>query len=459
MTANRRDFLAASSTLALSAAAYSRVLGANDRLGIGFIGYGLIAKTHVATFKQLTGVDLLGVAEVHRGRLAEGLKVIGNEQAKGHADFRQLLDDKRIHGVLVATPDHWHALATMLACAAGKDVYVEKPLTLFVKEGEWMQTVAKRTGRIVQVGTQQRSGKHYQRARELIRGGHLGKITSVRMASTRNIMPGFGAAKDEDPPAELDWNAWLGPAPKRAYNPKRCLYHFRWIWDYAGGQMTNLGAHHLDIVDWILGLESLKSVNSIGGRFALDESGETPDTQDAQFEFDRWNASFTMRECAVGSPSGPGLEFFGTKGSLTMSRSGFTVHADRDSPSSNMIPGIKEGHPAGGPKSVAVDAMSKTRCEPIDDKSGSSPAQYLEHARNFLDCIRSRKMPISDLESADRTAVLCHLANLSLRLGRKLRWDFKTRSVIADNEANAMLVRPYRAPWDKELATLGIRTG
>jgi predicted dehydrogenase len=453
--ATRREFLTVSTgALALTAASYGRVLGASERIGIGFIGYGLIGKRHVSTFRQLGNVDLLGVAETHRGRQEEGVAAAG-KQAVGYADFRRMLENKNIHAVVVATPDHWHALLTMLSCAAGKDVYVEKPLTLFVREGEWMMQVAAKHRRVVQVGTQQRSGTHYQRARELIRGGRIGKVMSVRMQSVRNVMPGFGRPADCNPPDGLDWNLWLGPAPERPFNPNRCLYHFRWFWDYSGGQVTNLAAHHLDIVDWILGLGSLRSVVSAGGRFALEDNGETPDTQDCLFALDRCNASFMMRECSVGSPPAAYLEFYGTRGSLTLTRLGFRVYGDPAVPPANQIPGVREGHPAGGPR-LAPAKRGRTRTEPHADTSGNSNAQYLAHAGNFIDCIRSRQTPISPLESAQRVSVACHLANLSLRLARQLGWDPKTKSVPGDAAANRMLTRAYRAPWDRELRALGV---
>jgi predicted dehydrogenase len=456
MVAHRRDFLRASAgAVTLSAINYERVLGANERVGVGFIGYGLIAKRHVATFARIDDVDLLGVAEVHRGRREEGVAAAG-ERAVGHADFRRLLEARDIQAVVVATPDHWHALLTMLACAAGKDVYVEKPLTLFVREGEWMIQVADRNRRIVQVGTQQRSGPHYQRARDLIRGGRIGRIVSVRMHAVRNVMPGFGRPADCDPPEGLDWNLWLGPAPERRYNPNRCLYHFRWFWDYSGGQVTNLASHQLDVVDWILGLDSLRSVVSIGGRFALEDNGETPDTQDSLFACDRFNVSYMMRECSAGSPPYSGLEFCGTRGSLTLSRSGFRIHGDPDLPPANQIPGVRDGHPAGGPRAAPAQ-QGRTRTEPMEDNSGDSNAQYLAHARNFIECVRSRETPISPLPSAQRVAIACHLANLSLRLGRWLTWERRTKSVLRDAEANRMLVRRYRAPWDREFRALGVR--
>ncbi|HKA08513.1 MAG TPA: Gfo/Idh/MocA family oxidoreductase [Gemmataceae bacterium] len=449
----RRHFLAGAA--ALTAAQYSRVLGANDRAGVGFIGYGLMAKGHVATFRKLPDVSLVALAEVHRGRLAEGLKAMGGDPV-GYADFRKLLDDKRVDAVVIATPDHWHALMTMLACAAGKDVYVEKPLTLFVREGRWMIDVAARHKRIIQCGTQQRSGKHYQRARELIRDGKIGRVVSVRITNVRNVTPGFGSPPDQDPPADLDWDAWLGPAPAHKYNPNRALYHFRWFWDHSGGQMTNLGAHQLDIIDWVFGLQSLKSVTSIGGRFALTDNGETPDTQDALFALDRCTVAASIRECAVGPKPEYPLEFVGTKGTLGITRSGFAIKPDSDIAPANQVVGVKEGHPAGGPKPVDVSGQAKLRTDAIVDRSGSSAEQYLEHARNFLDCIRSRKAPVSELESGHRVASACHLANLSLRLGRSLCWDAKAETIPGDAEAARQLVRPYRSPWDKELKALGV---
>src|SRR5215471_3114506 len=198
----------------LTAAAYQRVHGPNARIGVGFIGYGLIGKRHVLDFKEQPDVEPVAVAEVHAGRLEEAKTLLG-VSVRGHGDFRKVLEDRHVDAVVISTPDHWHALMTMLACAAGKDVYIEKPLTLFVREGRWMIDVAERHKRVVQVGTQQRSGKHYQKARQLIQAGHIGKVVSVRMRSVRNITPGFGAPPESRPPGDLDYDMWLGPAPKR----------------------------------------------------------------------------------------------------------------------------------------------------------------------------------------------------------------------------------------------------
>ena len=456
VSADRRLFLQSTAAAAvLSAASYARVPGANERVSVGVIGYGLIAQTHVATFRKLPDVQIAAISDCHAKRLEEGVAAAG-DGAKPYADFRKLLDDKAVDAVILSTPDHWHALMTMLACAAGKDVYVEKPLTRFVREGEWMQAVAEREKRVVQVGTQQRSGTHYKRARELIRDGHLGTVTSVRMSSIRNVSPGFGNPPDAPVPEGFDWEMWQGPAPARPYNPLRGLYHFRWFWDTSGGQMTNLAAHHLDIVDWYLGLGGLKSVMSLGGRYALKDGGETPDTQDAIFDLGSFSAAFVMREAAAGERPAFGLTFHGTRGSMGIDRRGFRVTPDADVPGANLIPGVTRGHPSGGPVPIVVKDAAKPRTAAIEDATGKGDEQYLNHARDFIDCVKSRKRPISDLASAQRTAVACHLGNMSLRLGRSLHWDPIKQDVVNDREATAMLTRPYRAPWDRELKALGV---
>jgi predicted dehydrogenase len=449
---NRRAFVQGA-VAATALAACGSVRGASEKIGVGLIGFGLIGKRHALSFKEQPDVNFVGVADTHRGRVDEAVGFIGG-RVRGHADFRKLLDDRDVDAVIVATPDHWHALMTMMACAAGKDVYVEKPVTLFPAEGRWMLDVARRHQRIVQVGTQQRSGAHYQRARELIQSGAIGKVMSVRMNAFRNVMPGFGSPPDQDPPPDLDWDMFLGPAPLRKYNPNRGLYHFRWFWDYSGGQMTNLGQHSLDIVDWFLGGKSPLTVTSIGGRHCLTDNGETPDTQDALFEFPGWTAAWSHREASRGQPAGSGLEFFGTKGSLAISRSGFLLTADRKIPPGNAIPQFTGAHPVGGPVPVKEDGPAQFWTERVEDRTGNSSEQFVQHARNFLDCVKSRKQPISNLESGCRVATICHLANISLRLRRQLRWDAAKATIPGDDEAARLLVRPYRAPWDAELKAL-----
>jgi predicted dehydrogenase len=277
---------------------------------------------------------------------------------------------------------------------------------------------------------------------------------SVRVQAVRNIVPGYGAPPAGNPPPELDYELWLGPAPLRPYNPLRAIYHFRWFWDYSGGQMTNLGQHSLDIVDWVLGMDSLRSVTSLGGRYVLGDGGETPDTQDALFEFDNWSAAWTMRECSGGAKPEHGLEFYGTKGSLGISRRSFRVTADKEVPPEATVPQFTGAHPVGGPAGVDVPDNPPLRTAAIEDRTGDDRAQFKGHVRNFLDCIKSRAMPVSDLQSGHRVATACHLANISLRLGRKLTWDPVGDTIVGDPDAARWLERPYRAPWDRELAAL-----
>ncbi|MBU6400656.1 MAG: Gfo/Idh/MocA family oxidoreductase [Verrucomicrobia bacterium] len=452
----RRGFLKAGTAAALTAASWNRVMGANERVGIGIIGFGLVGRIHTRNFKAQPDAHVVGVAETYQPRLAAAAALVGGNVAR-YGDFRRLLENKAVDAVVVATPDHWHALLTMLACAAGKDVYVEKPLTLFVREGRWMVEVARRHRRVVQVGTQQRSGPHYQRARELIQAGRLGQLVSVQCNFFRNVSPGFGNPPDQAAPPDLDYDLWLGPAPRRPYNPNRALYHFRWFWDYSGGQMTNLGAHSLDTVHWCTGVKGPVAVASAGGRFFLKDNCEVPDVQDAIIEYPGFQTVCQFRECAAGpTQTGMGgVVFSGNHGTMLLGRQGYELVADRKENPTNIVARIIGGHPIGGPQPVP-ERKVESWTRPARDQSGDWKAQYVLHVRNFLDCVKSRREPNSDLESAHRVATVCHLANLSLRTGRKLRWDAEREEIPGDPEASVMLARPYRAPWDAELKALGV---
>jgi predicted dehydrogenase len=443
MTTSRRWFVGAASALASG-----RVAGANGRVGVGFIGYGLIGGQHVYDFKNQSDADLVALAEVHRGRLDEGVTACGG-RTKAYTDFRRMLDDKDVQAVVVSTPDHWHALMTMMACAAGKDVYVEKPMTLFFREGRWMIDVARRHNRIVMVGTQQRSGKHYQKAMGLISEGYIGKVHSARMGFFRNIMPGFGRPAGAQP-AEFDYDLWLGPAPKHPYSPHRGLYHFRWFWDYSGGQMTNLAAHSLDILQWYMDVKGPSAVSSTGGRFALEDDGETPDTQDALLEYPGFTAAWSHREASAGTFGFVGDQFFGTKGTLTIGRGGYRVSGDPKVEPEQRIPRFRGGtgaHP--GPRPAPVELW----VEAVEEK-GSSEEQFDLHVKDFLDCVRTRRRPIASVEDGHYTATACHLANIALRVKRRIAWEPEKEEILGDREASSYLERSYRAPWDKVLRSL-----
>jgi predicted dehydrogenase len=218
--------------------------------------------------------------------------------------------------------------------------------------------------------------------------------------------------------------------------------------------MTNLGQHSLDIVHWFLGADAPRAVSSSGGRLALEDNGETPDTQDALIEYDGWTATWSHREASRGAPPPHGLEFCGTRGSLTISRRGFTITPDPRIDPERAVPQFGGAHPVGGPAGTGQRESSRAWTEAASDRSGDEYDQFRRHAREFLECVRSRREPISDVESGHRVATACHLANLSLRLGRKLAWDAATESVPGDPEAGALLERPYRRPWDSELKAI-----
>lgn len=450
---NRRSFLK-TTALGVSALSASRVIGANERIGVGVIGFGLIGRIHTNSFREQEDCEIRGISDVYAPRCDAGAALVDGRATK-YPDFRRMLENKDIDAVVVATPDHWHALMTMMACAAGKDVYVEKPLTLFVKEGRWMIDVARRTKRVVQVGVQNRSGPNFQRARQSLRAGKIGDIVSVQNNFFRNVMPGFGNPPDQAPPPELDFDLWLGPAPKKPYNPNRAIYHFRWFWDYSGGQMTNLGQHSLDLVHFFLGVTAPKAVYSTGGRFHLKDNCEVPDTQDVIIEYPGFTAVCQYREASAGKEGlgMGGLVFYGTKGSLATGRSGYELVPDPKVDPINTVAAILGGHPVGGPQ-PRPESAKESWGEPESDQTGDGAKDYRRHARNFLDCAKSRKQPIADLESGHQVATACHLANISLKTGRKIVWDAARERIVDDREANRLLERPYRAPWDKELKAL-----
>ncbi|MFN0085574.1 MAG: Gfo/Idh/MocA family protein [Blastocatellia bacterium] len=445
---NRRKFLKTAGAGALGAASYRKVSGANDRVRVGLIGIGLIGKRHLLDFLAMPDAEVAGIAEVYEPRLTEGVQTAAEKQGRkpeGFKDFRRMYERKDIDAVVVSTADHWHALLTMMACAAGKDVYVEKPMTLFAREGQWMIDVARRHKRIVQVGTQQRSGAQYRECLELIRGGHIGEVRNIRIASFRNISPGFTEPVGELPLDEKDWQMWLGPAPNRAFDRNRCIYHFRWFWDYSGGQTTNLFSHNADIAQWVM--EAMpRTVAAFGGRYSLKGFGETPDVCEGILEYPGFLVNWSNSEISAARRGGS-LEFCGTKGLLRLDRGGFEVLPDPQVSPADQIPRFTEPRRQSTPPSPRTTAMKKDGFEQVRD-------QFQPHVRNFLDSIKSRKPPVSDVEGGHKTSIACHLINISMKLGRSVRWDDAKQDIVGDREASRLLVREYRAPWDKELKAL-----
>jgi predicted dehydrogenase len=454
---------------ALTAASYNRVLGANDRVGIGFIGYGLIGKQHITNFKKsFPGVDRVALCDVYKPRLDEGLAYLENPNAKGYSDFRKMYENKDIDGVVVATPDHWHALLTITACAAGKDVYVEKPLTVFIDEGKWMLQARDKYKRVVVVGTQRNHNPGHQTAKKIVESGQLGKIQMVRLgAGGRNVYPGFGKTPVADPPADFDYDMWLGPAPKRPYQAHRGLYHFRWFWDYSGGQLTNLGAHSVAAFLLVMGVKGPTKVVSFGGRFTLEDDGETPDLQQCLYQFPDFMMTMGVRE-AYAYRDSTGSVIMGDKGNLLLGAN--RVVAEMHGDPVNQIPRFS-GQPVGGPVYnntpsvpwIEVPAAAgggggaAEGGRPPSAAGGESLEDQMFNAnkRDWINCIKSRNKPFCDLEMGHRTAIVCNLGNMSLRLGgRTIHWDPEKEMVIGDKEAAAMCSTRYRAPWDGVLRSL-----
>ena len=308
---------------ALSALASKNVSGANDRVRVGLIGSGGRGKQDWTSFLKQPDVEPVAVCDLYDPFRAKGIEMTEG-RAKGFQDFRKLLEEKDIDAVIVAVPDHWHALMTTAACAAGKDVYCEKPLSLTVSEGRKMVAAARKHNRVVQTGSQQRSGSHYAQAVKLIQDGGIGEVHRINAGMQRNIFPGLKPTEMASGPLPtFDWDMWLGPAPKRAFDPFRCIYNFRWFWDYSGGQMTNWGAHHLDIARWIVNAEAPTEVAGFGGRYSLTDGGETPDIQQVTYQFPKVVVNWTVSEVGQGKPIT--LDIYGTKGMLTLLRSGFAV--------------------------------------------------------------------------------------------------------------------------------------
>jgi predicted dehydrogenase len=439
---SRRTFLktvAAAGVVALP----HRAAAASDRVRVAIVGAGLIGTRHLLDFAAHPEADDVAIADVSptRDESARG-RLDGRPEAV--FDFRRLLDRKDVDALVVCTPDHWHALMTIMACAAGKDVYVEKPLTPAVREGDWMMAAAARHGRVVQVGTQQRSGRHYQRAADLVRRGRIGPVRHVHIRSTRNIVPGFTRPLDEPALTREAWDLWLGPAPLVPFDPRRALYHFRWFWDYSGGQTTNLLAHDLDVVHWMTGSMPVR-VSAFGVRRSLQGFGETPDGFEAIYDFPDFLLTWSSSEVSAGRVRG--LEVSGTKGTLTIDRRGFEILPDKAIPADDQIPAYSFGSSSREEYPLLTEAVTDTGYEQVRD-------QFVPHVRNFLDCVRSRQAPVSDLASAHRTTTACHLSNIAARVGRVIRWDDTAQDIVGDPAASGLLTKTYRSPWDRELRAI-----
>ncbi len=402
--------------------------GANDKVQAAFIGMGRMGMGNLEAAMRQENLVPVAVCDIYQPNLEKGFESASKNKhgaaVRKVKDFREILADKSIDVVNISTPDHWHAYMTVEACKAGKDVYVEKPISVTIEEGQLMVKAARKYNRVVQCGTQQRSQPHYQQLAKFLREGGIGDVTFVRTGNygyTPAI--GIGAPADEAPPADLDWDMWLGPAPKRPFNRNRfgvdpkAFSHFRWFWDYAGGMMTDWGVHLLDIVQLAFNEAMPQSIVALGKKQYIQDSRDTPDTLEAVYEYPNFIATYENRLANGASPFLYGnTAFHGTKGTLYCDRGGYRVVPAKDSG----IPEMEVKNTAGG---------------------GNR-----EHWANFLDCVKTRQRPVSDIEVCHKSTTTCHLANISLR--SKLRLDFDAATErIAQAEGQKYASREARAPW------------
>ncbi len=437
----RREFLATSSQLAAASAlglspaatASTHRVAASDKVRIALIGCRNIGWANLNSHLKLPEVEIAALCDIDDSVLLEknaDLEKRTGKKAQVFKDYRKVLDNKDIDAVIIGTPDHWHALQMIHACQAGKDVYVEKPISTYVEEALAMVKATQRYQRVVQVGQQQRSGLHWQSAVNFVKSGKLGKIRHVRtwIFNFSRTVP--VPVPDEAVPPGVDYDTWLGPAAHRPFNKHRFHGTFRYFWDYAGGLMTDWGVHLLDVALWGAGKTTPKSAMSIGGKHAFPGSMmETPDTQHTLYDFGdmaiTWEHTFRASQ---GAPfnRGHGVAFYGEHGCLVADRSGWEV-----------LPELEE---------TAANAPKKYRFELLP-KQGVANDDRDAHAADFVSCIKSRQTPICDIVTGANVAIVAQLGNISQRLGRQVIWDPVSRSFPQDAQAQQMAKATYRAPW------------
>jgi predicted dehydrogenase len=414
--------------------------GANDTVRIALIGAGSRGNQLLDTFLKQKDCAVVAVTDVddkHAVGTAERIKKESGNTPKTARDYREFLDSKDVDAVIIATPDHWHALPAIQAVMAGKDVYVEKPVGHNAVEGRAMIKAARKYDKIMAVGTQQRSSENFQKAVESVRAGKIGKVFWIQTWNFENISPvGMGPSPDSEAPPHVDYDRWLGPAPKRAFNLNRFHLLFRWYTDYAGGMMSDWGVHLNDIALWALDAKGPKTVSSTGGIFTTDDDRDTPDTLQVVYEFPGATLTYSMRKGNGLAFNGHkyGILFCGTDGSLMLDRSGHEIDPD----TVELPYGIKGVH---GDRPIRKIALKSSKFKAAND---GLPA----HARDFLDCLRSRKRPIADIEIAHRSTNTCHLGNIAYKVGRKLNWDVEAENFGNDTEANALLSREPRKGFE-----------
>jgi len=417
-TLSRRSFLA-TSAVALTAAEYTGAADKpNDRIRVAVMGGRIRGKFHLSAFPQQTGVTVTHVVEPDANLVPDALKVLAKRQkteAAHETDIRKLLTNKDVDVLVVAAPDHWHALATVWACQAGKHVYCEKPASHDMIEGRRMVDAARKHKRFVQIGTQRRSAAHVIAAREFVAAGKLGKVPFARAWIAGNRKP-IGTTTASPIPKGVDFDLWRGPAALVPFHANRFHYNWHWFWDMGTGEIGNNGIHGLDVARYVLGLDAPTRVTASGGKYVFDDDQQTPDTMLAAFDFPGCTVAWEHRTWAKNDSDLEGESF------------GISLHGEKGT----MIFDNKGWHVRG------MDGVAEKAVGGFD----------LAHVKNFLDAIRGDAKLTADVEEGHKSTRLCHLGNIAFRVGRVLNFDGKTESITGDKEATALLGREYRKGFE-----------
>ena len=439
MKNSRRNFIKKSSAVALGMSAYPLVsikntfAQANDTVNMAVIGCNGMGWSNMRSHLKMDNVKCIAACDVDDNvlsrRKADYAKIKSNDFAT-YKDYRKLLDNKDIDAVVIGTPDHWHCKMMVDALEAGKHVYVEKPLANSIEECYIMEKAAQKYGnQVVQVGQWQRSGTHYEKAIEIVRSGQLGNIRLVKVWAYQGWMKPVPVKPDSKAPEGVDYNMWLGPAPKRAFNPNRYHFNFRWFWDYAGGLMTDWGVHEIDIALYAMQARAPKSVVASGGKLAYpNDASETPDTLQAVFEYENFNM---LWEHATGIDNGnygktEGIAFIGNNGTLVLNRGGFEVIVEDE----------------------RVNGENKPLMTPIE--SQKTQGNYLDfHTQNFIDAISNNDPSLAKCppQTGSVAAINAHMGNVAYKTGKKVFWDDERRSFGNDKDANQLISASYHNGW------------
>ncbi|MCC6458900.1 MAG: Gfo/Idh/MocA family oxidoreductase [Saprospiraceae bacterium] len=447
MSSSRRTFLRRTSA-ALAGAGLATVLpmeafantirriSPNDKIHVGLIGCKGMGWTNLKNqLTHIPEVECVALADVDQSVLDErsaNVEELRGKRPKQFKDYRKMLEMKGLDAVIIATPDHWHCLILCDALSAGKHVYCEKPLANSIEECNIMRNAARHYGKIVQIGQWQRSGAHYQHAYQYLKSGKLGNIRLVKCWAYQGWMEPVPVKPDATPPQGVDYDMWLGPAPKRPFNPNRFHFNFRWYWDYAGGLMTDWGVHEIDIALYFMGAQAPKSVIASGGKLAYpDDASETPDTLQAVFEYDTFNM---LWEHATGIDNGnygktEGIAFIGNYGTLVVNRSGWEV-----------IPETQRNK----------DGIVEYKIEDLPDQRRDNNANYVaDHAKNFVAAMQANDASLLNcgIETGAVAAINAHMGNVAFKTGRKVYWDAAAGLFKDDPEANRLTRAQYQNGW------------